>query len=147
MTQDVLVARPAVFIPKVPRPTASADELLRQLDDGTLLVVDARSPERFRGDTEPIDPVAGHIPGAVNRPFTANLTPEGTFKPAALLRSEFSALMNERAPFAVVHQCGSGVTAAHNLLAMTIAGFAGSRLYPGSWSEWCADPKRPVARG
>src|SRR5439155_4502658 len=135
------------FLPKPPSPVASAEEILGQLGDGTLLVLDARAAERYRGEVEPIDPVAGHIPGARNRPYTDNLTKHGTFKPAAQLRSEYEALLGPTAPSAVVHQCGSGITASHNVLAMSIAGLPGSRLYPGSWSEWIADPARPIARG
>ncbi len=127
--------------------TVPADTLLARLDDATLRLVDARAPERFRGDVEPLDPVAGHIPGAVNRFFKDNLDADGRFKPASRLRAEFAALLGAHAPDTVVHQCGSGVTACHNLLAMEIAGLPGSALYPGSWSEWCADPARPVARG
>jgi thiosulfate/3-mercaptopyruvate sulfurtransferase len=112
-----------------------------------LTVLDARARERYRGEIEPIDPVAGHIPGAINRPNTENLGADGIFKPGALLRAEFDALLAGEAPAAIVHQCGSGVTACHNLLAMAVAGLPGSRLYPGSWSEWCADPERPVTRG
>jgi thiosulfate/3-mercaptopyruvate sulfurtransferase len=114
---------------------------------GCMLVLDARAPERFRGEAEPIDPVAGHIPGAANRFHRENLAPGGTFKPAEALRAEFERILGGRAPDALVHQCGSGVTACHNLLAMEHAGLAGSRLYPGSWSEWSADPSRPIARG
>ena len=110
-------------------------------------MVDARAANRYRGEVEPMDPVAGHIPGALNRPNTQNLEADGRFKSPAQLRAEFEALLGGRAPQAVVHQCGSGITASHNLLAMEIAGLAGSRLYPGSWSEWCADPARPVAKG
>ena len=124
-------------------PTIDADTLLADL--GRIRLLDARSAERFRGDVEPLDPVAGHIPGAMLRFFKDNLQADGSFKPAALLRAEFDALA--AAPGAVVHQCGSGVTACHNLLAMAHAGLEGSRLYAGSWSEWCADPARPVARG
>ena len=112
-----------------------------------LFVLDARAPERYRGDIEPLDPVAGHIPGAHNRFFKANLTPEGRFKPAQQLRAEFESLLGNTSPQAVVHQCGSGVTACHNWLAMAVAGLEGSRLYPGSWSEWCSNPERPVAIG
>jgi thiosulfate/3-mercaptopyruvate sulfurtransferase len=137
----------ATFLPKRREPVASADEILSHVEDGALLVLDARAPDRFRGDIEPIDPVAGHIPGARNRPYTENLGQEGVFKPASLLRSEFDALLGGRSPSTVVHQCGSGVTACHNALAMAAAGLPGSRLYPGSWSEWVADPTRPVARG
>ena len=147
LTDAVTSPRPTVFRRKPPAPVVSADEILRHIDDRALLVLDARAPERFRGDTEPIDPVAGHIPGARNRPYTGNVTPQGTFKPAPQLRSEFEALLSGRPATSVVHQCGSGVTASHNALAMTIAGRPGSRLYPGSWSEWVSDPARPVARG
>jgi thiosulfate/3-mercaptopyruvate sulfurtransferase len=121
--------------------------LLARLGDNAVQVVDARAHDRFRGENETLDPVAGHIPGSINRPYGGNLDATGRFKPAAQLRSEFQALLGGRPPAGVVHQCGSGVTACHNLLAMEIAGLAGSRLYPGSWSEWCADPSRPVARG
>jgi thiosulfate/3-mercaptopyruvate sulfurtransferase len=110
-------------------------------------VIDARAAERYRGEIEPIDPIAGHIPGAVNRPYTENLTPQGTFQPAPKLRAECQALLDKSPPESVVHQCGSGVTACHNVLAMSVAGMPGSRLYPGSWSEWIADPEHPVARG
>lgn len=114
---------------------------------GTCVVLDARAPERFRGEAEPIDPVAGRIPSARNRFFKANLNPDLTLRPAAELRREFEAILGGRRPDEVVHQCGSGVTACANLLAMEYAGLTGSRLYPGSWSEWIADPARPVARG
>ena len=113
----------------------------------SLTIIDARAPERYRGDIEPLDPVAGHIPGAINRPYGVNLTPQGTFKPAELLRAEFTAQLGPTSPAVVIHQCGSGVTACHNVLAMAIAGLPGSRLYPGSWSEWVSDPTRPVVRG
>ena len=110
-------------------------------------VLDARSGERFRGEAEPIDPVAGHIPGALNRFHRENLADGGVFKAPDRLRQEFGVLLGDRAPAEVIHSCGSGVTACHNLLAMEHAGLAGSLLYPGSWSEWSADPARPVARG
>jgi thiosulfate/3-mercaptopyruvate sulfurtransferase len=112
-----------------------------------LRVLDARSPDRFRGENETLDPVAGHIPGAVNRFFKNNLGDDGRFKPAAALKQEFATLLNGQTAAGVVHQCGSGVTACHNLLAMEVAGLSGSRLYPGSWSEWVSDRKRPVASG
>jgi thiosulfate/3-mercaptopyruvate sulfurtransferase len=112
-----------------------------------LLLLDARAPARYRGEQEPIDPVAGRIPGARNRFNADNVTPEGTFKPSTALKQEFEALLQGRAPSEVVHYCGSGVAACHNLLAMEIAGLKGGRLYPGSWSEWSADPKRPQERG
>ena len=123
-------------------PTVDAEMLLSQL--GKLRLFDARAIERFRGDVEPLDPVAGHIPGATQRFFKDNLQPDGSFKPAAQLKAEFEAL--GAAGGSVVHQCGSGVTACHNLLAMSYAGFGDGALYPGSWSEWCSDASRPVAR-
>lgn len=116
-------------------------------DLGKRQLVDARSPERFRGENETLDPVAGHIPGAMNRFFKLNLAGDGRFKPAEALHREFSSRLGAVPPLDVVHYCGSGVTACHNLLAMEIAGLAGSRLYPGSWSEWVADRSRPVATG
>ena len=125
-------------------PSVDADTLQARLQQVRL--IDARAPERFRGDVEPLDPVAGHIPGAINLPFTANLDASGRFLPAAALQARWHAVVGED-PAGVVHQCGSGVTACHNLLATMVAGYAPGGLYPGSWSEWCADPRRPVARG
>lgn len=113
----------------------------------TVRIVDARGAERFSGAAETIDPVGGHIPGAVNRFWKQNLDDDGRFKPPAQLKQEFLSLLGEATPALTVHQCGSGVTACHNLFAMELAGLGGSRLYPGSWSEWCADPLRPVAKG
>ncbi len=117
------------------------------LGDPSVVVLDARTPERFQGLTEPIDPVAGHIPGARNRLFKDNLTADGRFRPPQELRQAFMDVLGTAKPEQVVHQCGSGVSACSNLLAMEIAGLRGSRLYPGSWSEWVADPSRPVAKG
>lgn len=128
-------------------PTVNATGVAASLARQTLLLLDARAPERFRGEKEPLDPVAGHIPGARNRPYTQNLNADGTFKHPAFLRAEFGAILDDASPDMVVHQCGSGVTACHNILAMEIAGMHGTRLYPGSWSEWCSDPQRPVAVG
>jgi thiosulfate/3-mercaptopyruvate sulfurtransferase len=125
--------------------TTSADALTAQL--GRVKLVDARAGERFRGEVEPLDKAAGHIPGALNRFFKDNLAADGRFKPADTLRGEYLALLGGDAAARTVHQCGSGVTACHNLLAMEHAGLAGSRLYPGSWSEWSSDPSRPIARG
>jgi thiosulfate/3-mercaptopyruvate sulfurtransferase len=123
-------------------------QVLADLQSDRMLILDARSPERFRGENETLDPVGGHIPGAVNRFYFDNLDDDGCFfKPAAELRAEFAELLAGRPAAHVVQQCGSGVTACHNLLAMELAGLSGSKLYPGSWSEWCADPSRPVARG
>jgi thiosulfate/3-mercaptopyruvate sulfurtransferase len=149
-TADPPNIRPARFVAMTPPPMMSSADILRHVSEpwsNPITILDARAPERFRGDIEPLDPVAGHIPGAINRPYGANLTPQQTFKPAELLRAEFEAQLGTTPASAVVHQCGSGVTACHNLLAMAVAGLPGSRLYPGSWSEWIADPTRPVARG
>jgi thiosulfate/3-mercaptopyruvate sulfurtransferase len=121
--------------------------VLIHLDGTGMQLVDARAPDRYAGQNETLDPVAGHIPGAANRFFKLNLEEQGTFKPADVLRKEFTDLLAGRTSREVVHQCGSGVTACHNLLAMEHAGLAGSRLYAGSWSEWCADRGRPVAIG
>ncbi|HTT10605.1 MAG TPA: sulfurtransferase [Burkholderiaceae bacterium] len=120
--------------------------VLDHLADPRTLVLDARAPERYAGEQEPIDPVAGHIPGAINRFWQANLA-DGKFKSPSALRTEFEALLAGRKPSDLIHQCGSGVTSCHNLLAMEIAGLHGTRLYAGSWSEWVADPTRPVAVG
>lgn len=128
-------------------PVVDARGVLANLDDHRLTVLDARAPERFSGSVEPMDPVAGHIPGALNRPFRLNVEPDGRFKSPAQLRREFETLLGDRLDRGIVHQCGSGITACHNLLAMELAGLRGSALYPGSWSEWCSDPARPVARG
>ena len=126
--------------------TISADALAARL--GRARLIDARAGERFRGEVEPLDAAAGHIPGALNRFFKDNLdAASGRFKPAEQLRAEFAPLLGAASAAEVVHQCGSGVTACHNLLAMEHAGLAGSVLYPGSWSEWSASPARPVARG
>ena len=144
LTREPAIARSQPPYPPRPpgMPTVDAAELLARL--GSRPVLDARAAERFRGDVEPLDPVAGHIPGAMNRFFKDNLQPDGRLQPAAQLREAFAALHAD--PAQLVHQCGSGVTACHNLLAMEHAGLRGSALYPGSWSEWCADPARPVAR-
>lgn len=111
------------------------------------MLIDARAAPRYRGDVEPLDPVAGHVPGAGNRPFTDNLAADGRFKSATELRREFLVALGARAPDEVVHMCGSGVTACHNLLAMEHAGLTGSRLYAPSWSGWVSDRSRPVATG
>lgn len=135
----------------VARPEASllrtAEELQADLAARRWLVIDARSPERYRGEAEPIDRVAGRIPGAANRFFKDNLQPDTSFRPAAELRVEFERILGGRPPAEIVHQCGSGITACANLLAMEHAGLTGSKLYAGSWSEWIADPSRPVATG
>ncbi len=128
-------------------PTVDANAVVANLDSGVFTILDARGSARFSGASEPLDPVAGHISGALNRPFENNLTANNFFKPATVLQREFQDLLGARRSAAVVHQCGSGISACHNLFAMELAGLYGSALYPGSWSEWCSDPSRPVARG
>jgi thiosulfate/3-mercaptopyruvate sulfurtransferase len=139
---------PSTFTPRV-NATArvAAAEVLPHVEQPGHLLVDARAADRFRGQNETLDPVAGHIPGAINRFFQANLTAEKTFKTPAALRDEWTALIGGANPGDVVMYCGSGVTACHNLLALEHAGLPGARLFAGSWSEWCADPSRPVATG
>ena len=126
---------------------AAIETVAKQLGTSTQTIIDARGAPRFRGEMEPIDPVAGHIPGALNRPFTANLGADGFFKSTETLRAEFLALLGDRDPATVVHHCGSGVSAVPNVLAMEIAGLGTTALFAGSWSEWCSDPTRPVAQG
>jgi len=123
-----------------------AQYIVANLEKSGPLLLDARSADRFRGENETLDPVAGHIPGALNRFFRLNLDGDGNFKPSTTLKQEFNELLGNNAPGNVAHYCGSGVTACHNLLAMEVAGLSGSRLYPGSWSEWCSNPSRPVAK-
>lgn len=135
---------------------AVGDALVSLVDTGEIeadlatrsrLVLDARAPERYRGDVEPLDPVAGHIPGAANHPMALSVEPDGRFKDATSLRAAFASTLGDRSPGTVIQSCGSGVTACHGLLAMEVAGLPGAALYAGSWSAWCADPDRPVARG
>ncbi|WP_415268205.1 sulfurtransferase [Acidovorax sacchari] len=127
--------------------TLAYEDVKANIGTGQRLVLDARAPDRFRGENETMDPIGGHIPGAKNRLFKDNLGADGRFKPAAQLRSEFHAATGGRPAAEIVHQCGSGVTACHNLLAMEIAGLPGAVLYPGSWSEWSAQPGAPIATG
>ena len=128
-------------------------ELVRLLDANAVMaglgrqsLIDARGAPRFRGEVEPLDPVAGHIPGALNRPFTENFSPDGKFKSATQLKAEFEALLGQRDPSTVVHHCGSGVSALPNVIAMEVAGLGRSALYAGSWSDWCSDRERPTAK-
>jgi len=125
----------------------TTDTVVRQLGRPDQNLIDARAGARYRGEVEPLDPIAGHIPGALNRPFAENLGPDGKFKPAAQLRAEFEALLAGRDAATVVHQCGSGVSAVPNLLAMQIAGFGTTALYAGSWSEWSNTPGLPTRQG
>ncbi|ANQ85917.1 sulfurtransferase [Azoarcus olearius] len=140
-------ARPATFTLALQPGRVDADYVLAHLGKPDMMLIDARSPDRFRGENETLDPVGGHIPGASNRFFRDNLAPDGCFKQASLLREEYGTLLKGRDPHRVVMQCGSAVTACHNLLAMETAGLPGAQLYAGSWSEWCSDPARPVATG
>jgi len=126
-------------------PTVTVTEVLENIESAKRTVVDARAADRFRGENETIDPVGGHIPGARNRFFKDNLQGDGRFKAAGQLREEFGAVIED--PSQAIMQCGSGVTACHNLLALEVAGLTGAALYPGSWSEWSSDPSRPVAAG
>jgi thiosulfate/3-mercaptopyruvate sulfurtransferase len=143
--------RPVDAVVPQPKPTTyPARKAIGTLDAQTvnanlknLFLVDARAPARYRGEQEPIDPVAGHIPGARNRFNMDNVLPDGTFKDKESLRKDFLSILKNQKPEDVVHYCGSGVSACHNLLAMEIAGLPGGKLYPGSWSEWIADPARP----
>ena len=129
------------------RQLATAADVRARLGQPGQNVIDARAAPRFRGEVEPLDPVAGHIPGALNRPFGQNIGADGRFKPAAVLRAEFDALLAGRDAATVVHQCGSGVSAVPNLIAMEVAGLGQTALFAGSWSEWCSDPARPVEKG
>ena len=147
VTAELPVVRPARFERRAGPAAVDAQYVLTRLDGTGMLLVDARAPERYAGEVEPLDPVAGHIPGALNRFYQSNLDATGRFKSPAALRGAFAALIGDTPPREVVHQCGSGVTACHSLLAMEIAGLPGSRLYAGSWSEWVSDAGRPVLRG
>ena len=144
-TTEVPVAKPAKFVARPRNTSVNADYVLAHLQTPDMLIIDARSNDRFHGQNETIDPVGGHIPGAVNRLFRRNVDDSGHFRPPAELKKEFKELIGNTQVENVVHQCGSGVSACHNLLAMEVAGLTGTRLYPGSWSEWIADPTRPVA--
>ena len=125
----------------------ATEKVAKQLGRPCQTLLDARAAPRYRGEVEPLDPVAGHIPGALNRPFGTNLDAQGFFKPAAQLRAEFDALLAGRDPATVVHHCGSGVSAIPNLLAMEVAGLGRTALYAGSWSAWCNTPGLPCAQG
>lgn len=148
MTSAEPVVKPRAFSARVRADAwldSAAVERLVQTGDGVLL--DARAEERFRGEVEPFDRVAGHVPGAISLPFEDNLQPSGRFLPPEELRDLYRHALGDISADRVAHMCGSGVTACHNLLAMEHAGLAGARLYVGSWSEWITDPRRPIARG
>ena len=129
------------------RRLATTTDVASRLGKPGQVLIDARGAPRFKGEVEPLDPVAGHIPGALNRPFSLNIGADGKFKPAAQLKSEFDQLLGGRDPATVVHHCGSGVSAVPNVIAMELAGFSPTALYAGSWSEWCGDARRPVEKG
>jgi len=136
------------FVASTPRlALVQTAEVVAHLGDGSRTLIDARAGARYRGEVEPLDPIAGHIPGALNRPFSDNLGPDGKFKPAAQLRAEFEALLAGRDAATVIHHCGSGVSALPNLLAMEIAGLGPTGLYAGSWSEWSNTPGLPTRQG
>lgn len=147
LSKVVPAGRNATFVPR-PQNTLIADAaaVAQMCVDPHYVVVDSRAPERYRGEVEPIDPIAGHIPGAVNLPHTSNIGTDGRFLPPDTIRENFIRVMEGRDAPHCTFYCGSGVTAAHNLLAMEYAGLHGGKLYPGSWSEWITDPDRPIAR-
>lgn len=148
-TESVSKPRGSISVRAPFVPTVTVAEVMENVDKGERIVIDARASDRFRGENETIDPIGGHIPGARNRFFKDNLQADGRFKDAATLRDEFAPLVDD--PARAIMQCGSGVTACHNLLALEVAGMPGAALYPGSWSEWVGDGKndtgRPVAKG
>lgn len=148
MTSAEPVVKPRAFTPRI-RADAWLDSTAveRLVETGNGMLLDARAEERFRGEVEPFDRVAGHVPGAISLPFEDNLQPSGRFLPPEELRDLYRHALGDIPADRVAHMCGSGVTACHNLLAMEHAGLAGARLYVGSWSEWITDPRRPIARG
>ncbi|MGB9150061.1 MAG: sulfurtransferase [Burkholderiales bacterium] len=139
--------RAKIFLPAKGLQHVTVDYVSQHLHQPDMCLIDARAPDRFAGQNETLDPLAGHIPGAVNRFFKGNLNADGSFKNADVLKKEFLILLGNNSPQQVVHQCGSGVTSCLNLFAMELAALHGSKLYAGSWSEWCADSARPIKRG
>lgn len=146
VTKETTTPAPARFTGSPDDSRVDAKYVLDRLESKDMVLLDARANDRYHGQNETIDPVAGHIPGAINRFFKENLDAHGRFKAPDELRAAFSPLIGGLPADKVVHQCGSGITACHNLLAMEVAGIHGSKLYSGSWSEWIADPSRPVAK-
>lgn len=146
-TRSVVTPTVGDFTARRTNTTSASLAMIEGRDEEKLKIIDARAANRYRGEVEPIDPVAGHIPGALNRPYTDNLDASGRFLTPQELQKAFQPLVAGAPIEKIVHQCGSGVTACHNLLAMEIAGMHGSLLYPGSWSEWCTNPQHPVAKG
>ncbi len=148
VTREPGALAPRTFVPRLtPHAALSTAEVQQALADRSIALVDARGADRFAGQNETIDPVGGHVPGASNRPFAKNVDARGRFLPAAELRRQWTAALAGRPAADLVAMCGSGVSACHNLLALEIAGLSGARLYPGSWSEWIRDARRPIARG
>jgi len=147
LTQDVPSFDAEVFEWHEHHQPVATHEVMSHLHGPHQLLLDGRAADRFRGENEILDPVAGHIPGAISRPFRDNLNADGRFRPQQELRNEFTALLRQQPIENVVAYCGSGITACHNLLALELAGFPGARLYAGSWSEWCSDRTRPIAVG
>ncbi|NOQ76438.1 MAG: sulfurtransferase [Methylococcaceae bacterium] len=146
ITTHLPKSTPSIYRPYVNCSTlVNAQTLEQELAKNSITLIDARAAERYQGKAEPLDPVAGHIPKALNRPFQLNLDTQGRFLPATELQQQFSALIGQTPATKVVHMCGSGVTACHNLLAMEIAGLTGSKLYAGSWSEWIRNKNRTIA--
>lgn len=147
VTTQLPVIKPCMFRPYLDQGVwLNASQVQNHLAKRSICLIDARTPERFQGLQEPIDPVAGHVPGALNRPFQKNLGKDGLFLSADALKKQFNALIGSTLPEQVVHICGSGVTACHNLLAMEHAGLSGSKLYAGSWSEWIRNKNRAIGR-
>jgi thiosulfate/3-mercaptopyruvate sulfurtransferase len=149
--QPVSTARPASrtgsFVPQPgSMPVLTTADIEATLDTGKILLLDLRARDRYLGRVEPIDPVAGHVPGALSAPFSANLTADGRFRPVAELRRHYAALLGGRSAAAVACMCGSGVTACHGIFALELAGWSGVGLYAGSWSEWIRATERPIAR-
>lgn len=145
LSTDVPIPQPVALQARSdPMMLCNAAEIQAHLNDPAYGLIDARAPERYRGDVEPLDPVAGHIPGAINRFYKLNLEDDLTMRPAAEIRDEFLKLAPNTRPENVFHQCGSGVTACMNIFAMEYAGLKGSKLFPGSWSEWVSVPSRPI---
>ena len=147
LSAEVPVPQPVALQARAdPLMHGSTAEVEAHLNDPAFALIDARTPERYRGEVEPIDPVAGHIPGALNRPYRLNLNDDLTLRPASEIRQEFLQLVSNKRPENVLHQCGSGVTACMNIFAMEYAGLSGSKLYAGSWSEWVSNPSRPIVQ-
>jgi thiosulfate/3-mercaptopyruvate sulfurtransferase len=148
LSRESVGRTPRVFTAHItPNAFVTTAEVQQALGAGDSILLDARGADRFAGENETIDPVAGHVPGARSRPFAKNLDARGRFLPAAELRRQWGEILGAQNPHGAISMCGSGVTACHNLLALEIAGLPGARLYAGSWSEWIRDPNRPVARG